>query len=83
MKDLLLFGIIVVSLIVSGCAVAAKVRAREDMEMSKTAYKKCLELHPDDLSKCEALRMAYEADLKAYRATSDAMKESGTVTIEK
>lgn len=83
MKELVLFGIIIVSLILSGCGVAAKVRAREDMEMSKAAYKRCLEQHADDLAKCEALRKAYEADLKAYRATSDAMKESGTVTIEK
>ncbi len=61
----------------------AKVRARDDMEMSKAAYKKCLKQHPDDLSKCEAPRKAYESDLKAFRATSDALKESGTVTIEK
>ncbi|MEE9165051.1 MAG: hypothetical protein V3U15_02190 [Nitrospinota bacterium] len=55
MKDLLLSVIIVVSLILSGCAIAAYVRAIDDMEMSKAAYKKCLEQHPDDLSKCESL----------------------------
>ena len=70
-------------LMLSGCAVAAKVRARDDMEASKAAYKRCLQEHPDDPSKCEGLRQAYEADLKAFRATSHALTDSSTVTIEK
>lgn len=34
------------------CGIAAKVRARNDMENSKAVYKKCLEQNADDLSKC-------------------------------
>lgn len=68
----------------SACAVAAKVRARNEMEESKAAYKECLRKHPDDISACEAFGKMYEADLKAFRATSGALKENGgTVVIEK
>ncbi|MDC8449181.1 MAG: hypothetical protein LV473_12580 [Nitrospira sp.] len=70
-------------LMLSGCAIAAKVRARDDMEASKAVYKRCLQEHPDDPLKCEALRQAYEADLKAFRATSHALTGSASVTIEK
>lgn len=53
--------------------------ARHEMEHSKTAYKQCLEEHPDDPDKCEALRRAYEADLKAYRA----IMPSDNISVEK
>jgi hypothetical protein len=55
--------------LLSGCGIAAKVNARNDMEASKSAYKACLaHQSQDDPSSCEALRQAYEADLSAYRA---------------
>ena len=75
--------IAIVALSIAGCAVAAKVRARDDMEASKAAYTECLK-RESDLSKCEGLKRAFEADLKAYRATSEALKNrGGTVVIEK
>lgn len=54
----------------AGCGIAATVRAREDMEQSKSAYKQCLGQHSQDPSQCTALRQAFEADMAAYRATS-------------
>jgi hypothetical protein len=74
--------ITVVVLSIAGCAVAAKVRARNEMESSKAAYTECLK-RESDLSKCEGLERAFEADLKAFRATSGALQDSDTIVIEK
>ncbi len=56
-------------LLFCGCDVSARIKCRNDMVRSKDAYKQCLEQYPDDPSKCETLRKAYEADLNAYQAT--------------
>lgn len=69
--------LVIVTAFSGGCGIAASIRLRNDMESSKTAYKQCLKEHPDDPDKCEALRRAYEADLKAYRA------RVGTISVEK
>ncbi len=61
--------------ILPGCGIAAKVRARNDMEDSKAAYKKCLQQHPENPSKCEGWRRAYEADLEAYRLTIEGVRQ--------
>ena len=74
MWRVIIWGVVTLSL--AGCAIAAKVNARNDMEQSKAAYKVCLEQHPSEVSVCEAFEKAYEADLKALRAVT-----SGTDTI--
>jgi hypothetical protein len=56
--------------LIADCGVAAKVNARNEMETSKAAYKDCLARNPQNLSACEASRLSYDADIKAYRATS-------------
>ena len=61
------------------CGVAARVKARNEMEDSKMAYKACLQQNLDDPSKCEALKRAYDADLKAYRASRPVGK---TISVE-
>ncbi len=76
MKRLAIAGAVL--LVLSGCALAARDRARNDLEQSKAAYKECLQQHPDDASACEVLQKIYEADLQALRALS----RRGTVTIE-
>ncbi len=78
----LLFVTLSVSILLSGCGLAADVQARNDVENSKAEYKACLKQHPDDLSKCDALKKAYEADLEYWRATVRRWQPSGTVTIE-
>lgn len=67
--------------ILAGCSVVAKVDARNDMEKSKTAYKDCLARNPETISACEGARLAYEADLKAYRATSAGMQSGRNDTL--
>jgi hypothetical protein len=63
--------ILCLALLVAACGgVSAKVNARNDMLKSKDAYKACLPANPDNPDKSEALKRAYEADLKAYEATS-------------
>jgi hypothetical protein len=53
----------------SACGLAVRMDARNDMVGSKAAYKSCLAQNPGKVSACEASRLSYEADLKAYEAT--------------
>ena len=46
------------------------------MEGSKAAYKSCLAQNPGKVPACEALRLSYEADLKAYQATAGGLISS-------
>jgi hypothetical protein len=83
MRRLSLIACLVVVLAVcGGCGIAAKVRARDDMESSKATYKRCLELNADDPNKCEALRRVYEADIKAYRETSKGIRPGATISVD-
>jgi hypothetical protein len=67
---------------ISGCGITAKVRARDDMEQSKVAYKECLGQHSQDPNQCEGLRRAYEADIAAYRATSSGVRSGAVVDVQ-
>jgi hypothetical protein len=49
---------------------------------SKAVYERCLEQNSNDPSKCEALKRAYEADLKAYREECKSIPSSTTGFIE-
>jgi hypothetical protein len=62
--------VILFSLVLSGCGIAAKIDARKDMEQSKATYKDCLAQNSSKPSNCESARLAFEADMKTYRATS-------------
>jgi len=75
----LFIAIILMAAIVSGCAIAAKFNALEDMERSRAAYKRCLEQNPANPEKCAGLKQAYEADLRAYRETSKALRTGGAI----
>ncbi len=55
--------------LLTGCGIAAEVRARDDIEASKAQYKMCLYQNPQTPANCESARLAYEADLSAYSAT--------------
>jgi membrane-bound lytic murein transglycosylase len=69
---LLAIALVVVLAFANSCGTTAKARARNDMENSKATYEKCLRQNPDDPSKCEALKRAYEADFETYREASKA-----------
>jgi hypothetical protein len=62
------------AVLLSGCGIAAKVNARQDMAASKVAYKACLAQHGPDVAACDGPRRAYEADLAAFQATSAAIR---------
>lgn len=62
-------------------ALAAEERARDDMEASKARYKMCLDQNPQTLANCESARLAYDADLRAYSATSTGFGPDRTVII--
>lgn len=57
----------------SACALQAKMNALDEMKASKAAYKTCLADNPKTVSACQAEQLSYEADLKAYEATSAGM----------
>jgi hypothetical protein len=67
-RYILIICLLVIIAFGNSCAIPAIVRARQDMENSKKTYKTCLQQNLDDPSKCEVLRMIYEADIKAYQA---------------
>jgi hypothetical protein len=64
------------AVMLSACGLAVRMSARNDMEGSKAAYKSCLAENPTKVSACEALRLSYEADLKAYEATAGGIVSS-------
>ncbi|HUC08922.1 MAG TPA: hypothetical protein VL985_00705 [Stellaceae bacterium] len=68
--------LIVAAVGLSACGLAVRMQARNDMEGSKAAYKSCLAQNPAKVSVCEASRLSYEADLKAYEATVGGMGSS-------
>jgi hypothetical protein len=68
-------------LFLAGCGIAAKVHARDNMEASLAAYKGCLTQHPSDVSQCEGYRLAYQADLQAYRATAAGIQPGTNSTL--
>ena len=43
-----------------------------DMLASKAAYQQCLQQNAAEPAKCEGLRLAFEADVAAYRAVTGA-----------
>lgn len=79
------FGILILPVlaatVLSGCGVVAKETARSDMFASKLQYTNCLKANPSNLSVCEGYRIAYETDLKTYRATSAGMMPGVNNTI--
>ncbi len=75
----LLIGVALLSL--SGCGIAAKIQSRDDMMAAKSAYTDCLANNPQNPGACEGLRLAYQADLQAYDATSAGMRPGYTFSV--
>jgi len=65
-KLLLALMLIAAMALMNSCGTGDQVRAKNAMLTSMAAYARCLEQNPDDPSKCEALKRAYEADRRAY-----------------
>ena len=68
--------ILILVILLSGCGMTqfqAKVQTRNDMLSSKDIYKTCLAAGGE----CINEKRAYDADLEAFSATSDAMREEG------
>jgi hypothetical protein len=70
-----------VCMLASGCGIAAKVNARNDLEQSKAEYKECLHQNPQNISACEALRTAYETDLKTFNVMSSGIQQGHNSTV--
>lgn len=68
----------------AGCAVAAKMEARNDYRESETRYKSCLSANPATPVNCEGLRLAMEADERKFTnmgAAIDGTQSSHNVTL--
>jgi hypothetical protein len=78
----LLLPLLMGSIALGGCGIAAKVQARDDMMQAKSAYTQCLSENSSDPSKCAGFKEAYDADLQAYRATSNGLRSGGVLQVQ-
>jgi uncharacterized protein YceK len=71
--------------LVGGCAVAARVDARKDYQVSTDNYKQCLAAHAAAPRECEGLRLAMEADERKYNNLSAGLtpgsQNSSNITV--
>lgn len=81
-KTALFVTMTLVSTTASGCGVAAKVQARNDMMQAKSVYTQCLSENSSDPSKCAGLKEAYDADLQAYRAASNGLRSGSVLEVQ-
>lgn len=57
-----------------GAEAAGNAQARDDMMQSKQAYAYCLRANGSAPQTCVSLEQAYEADVRAYKATSTGVR---------
>ena len=67
-------AVILLGALVTGCGIVAKVQARHDMQASQARYQAGLAQNPQTPANCESPRLSYEADLRAYIATTEGLK---------
>jgi hypothetical protein len=77
-KKPVVIGLLLVMGMLMGCGAAANLSSR--FESSKTAYMRCLEENPDNPERCAALRQAYEADMRAFRDTTQGLTRRGVLS---
>jgi hypothetical protein len=77
-RKIMALGLLWVMASLNGCG-AANLGLR-GLDSSKAAYMRCLEQNPEDPSKCDALRQAYEADLRAFHATTTGLSRRGVLS---
>lgn len=56
--------IFVIPFLISGCGIQRKIEAQQMADRSLVEYKKCLNSNTQKPSRCEAMRLIYEADKK-------------------
>jgi hypothetical protein len=74
--------IVAIACAASGCGLAAKVQARDDMMQAKAAYTDCLQQNSAEPAKCTGLKEAFDADLQAYRATSAGARPGYSLSVD-
>jgi hypothetical protein len=77
-KKLMAIGSLFMMACLMGCGAAANLSS--GLESSKTAYMRCLEQNPDNPERCAAFRQAYEADMRAFRDTSQGLTRRGVLS---
>jgi hypothetical protein len=77
-KKSMAIGLLFTMAFLMGCGSAANLSSR--FESSKTAYMRCLEQNPDNPERCAAFREAYEADVRAFRDTSQGLTRRGVLS---
>lgn len=81
--NIMALGGLLMALAVAGCAVAAKIDARQEYQASAANYKTCLTSNPAQA--CESLRLAMEVDERKYNAlsagTNPDAQRTGTLTV--
>lgn len=67
-------------LTLSGCygrMVYDQMQNMDDMQTSKTAYKKCLADNAGDASQCKAEKAAFDADVEAFKGHNYTLNTTG------
>jgi hypothetical protein len=62
----------------TGCGIAARVETRNEYQASTTAYKACLAANESAPQKCEARRLAMEADERRFNNIAASTTEGGS-----
>jgi len=75
--------LLVVSLSISGCGIAARTDARNEYQASVERYKECLVANQSRPQQCEGLRLAMEADERKFNNISAAPggQRSANITV--
>jgi hypothetical protein len=74
------FGVSILTAMLGGCGLAARVDARNDYQKSTADYKACLAANPATPTNCEGLRLAMEADERRFNSIA-ASQSDASITV--
>lgn len=63
--------VLILTVASSSCANDPTGRAREEVELSRTAYMQCLERNPETPAVCSELKAAFDQNMKDYMETTN------------
>lgn len=73
--------VLLMAILPTGCGIAAKVQARDDMMAAKKAYTDCIVANATSPNACQAQRAVFDVDMEAYRATSAGIQGGSNNTL--
>jgi hypothetical protein len=71
MREVVLILSLILTVALSACANDPSGRAREELELSRSAYMQCLDRNPETPAICSGLKAAFDQNMKEYMETSN------------